>query len=671
MIEIISVIIILGILTTFASLSVTKYITKSKAATYESYKHDLSGAANNLMIDCFNNNAENCIIPLTGEKVKVTYDQLLNGKYSENIKDPEGDGFCSDSFVIASNTTDNLSDIKYQVCLYCSKYKSTEGDCQEALNWDSNYQPCTGENCFPTDPTNPDPSNPTPEDPDPVDPDPDRPDPDNPDPETPDPEEPDKPVNPDSDDNISPTCGTVIGESTTWTNGSRTITVGCSDSGSGCKQTQFTKTFTAEEGKIIQKGTITIEDNAGNKKSCPVNVFIDKAKPTCSFAIRSASADYNGWYGSNTSAILSKSDEGSGISKYAIYSTSSSYESRVKETDYVYGSTSLDLKESGKKVILGKVIDAAGNTNTCRREVKIDLDPPTLSITNPTNGNWTNKDVQLTLNGNDRDGSGIKYYAYSYSTSSNKTYYQYTNSSTSSYKPSLIKDEQKRNIYIKVCDYLNNCSTGSTLLQIDKTPPYTPYLSIDYIYDSYNTNNGTLGKTVFDIYCVLENGTVVYPKKKGGAGETALKNKQESITCYTFKIWDGLGTASSNKTFYDDNLSGVQEPSLHRFGSGTSDAVGIHNWDYRETASTHRSTTLGSSTCSIYNGGIFQTYAVDRAGNRSKNVLTVYSVSGTQEDVISNGKPNDKAKTCMLNSYYYFSPKEGCTGKNCPSYNLK
>lgn len=76
-------------------------------------------------------------------------------------------------------------------------------------------------------------------------------------------------------DKTPPTCGTVSGASTSWTNGDRTISVGCQDSDSGCEQATFTNTFTSD----ATTGNITIKDRAGNTANCPVNVYIDKTRP--------------------------------------------------------------------------------------------------------------------------------------------------------------------------------------------------------------------------------------------------------------------------------------------------------------------------------------------------------------------------------------------------------
>ena len=76
-------------------------------------------------------------------------------------------------------------------------------------------------------------------------------------------------------DKTGPSCGTISGASTTWTNQDRTIKVGCSDSLSGCTSSQASNTFTTD----AKTGSLSISDNAGNTKSCSVNVYIDKTPP--------------------------------------------------------------------------------------------------------------------------------------------------------------------------------------------------------------------------------------------------------------------------------------------------------------------------------------------------------------------------------------------------------
>ena len=76
-------------------------------------------------------------------------------------------------------------------------------------------------------------------------------------------------------DKTAPSCGSITGQSTVWTKNNRSISVGCSDGGSGCTSSRFSQTFSTEGAT----DTITIKDNVGNSKSCTVNKYIDKTAP--------------------------------------------------------------------------------------------------------------------------------------------------------------------------------------------------------------------------------------------------------------------------------------------------------------------------------------------------------------------------------------------------------
>ena len=76
-------------------------------------------------------------------------------------------------------------------------------------------------------------------------------------------------------DTTPPVCGEITGASTTWNTGKRTITVGCSDVGSGCKRDSYTYEFSGD----VKVGKIEIADKAGNTTNCDVNVYLDNYPP--------------------------------------------------------------------------------------------------------------------------------------------------------------------------------------------------------------------------------------------------------------------------------------------------------------------------------------------------------------------------------------------------------
>ena len=178
-IEIIAVVIIIAILLLVVGVPVSKYVLNSKSKTYESYKKDLAVASENLLVQCMANNEEDCIIPSYGNDLKIPYSELVEKGYSKKLKDPEGDGYCDASYVVATNKSQTGVDIDYKVCLFCDNYKTKEEGCIEVH----------------------------------------------------------------SNDTTPPTCGDVTGESEIWTKDNKVITVGCTDNDSGCTNSVFSRSL--------------------------------------------------------------------------------------------------------------------------------------------------------------------------------------------------------------------------------------------------------------------------------------------------------------------------------------------------------------------------------------------------------------------------------------------
>lgn len=131
LIEIIAVIVILGIILLLVSIPVTKYVQNSKMKTYQSHQKELEVAAKDYMIDCISNNEEGCTIPSNGASIVLPYEKLVELGYSKELEDPDSDGYCDKSFVIAENNDSNGVDLNYKSCLICSEYKTDETWCQE------------------------------------------------------------------------------------------------------------------------------------------------------------------------------------------------------------------------------------------------------------------------------------------------------------------------------------------------------------------------------------------------------------------------------------------------------------------------------------------------------------------------------------------------------------
>ena len=162
-------------------------------------------------------------------------------------------------------------------------------------------------------------------------------------------------------DTTAPTCGSWSGESTSWTSGNRTISVGCNDSGgSGCKQSSYSVTYTGTTQTATP--SFTISDNAGNTAVCSknVNVYTDKDAPTCG----SWSGESTSWTNQNRTISVGCNDSGSGCSQG---SYSETYTRSTKTA-----TSSIEIR------------DNVGHTTKCTKNVNvyIDKDAPTVGWMN-------------------------------------------------------------------------------------------------------------------------------------------------------------------------------------------------------------------------------------------------------------------------------------------------
>ena len=136
-----------------------------------------------------------------------------------------------------------------------------------------------------------------------------------------------------------PSCGTKV-QNNTWTNTSKTVSVGCVDNGgSACKQVTYSETY-PKTGVANKKTTsIRIYDTAGNSTTCSLNVYVDTTPPsTCSLTLKdSTGKTYASGSTVNTdvdfsiTAVDSETDNSGIASYYGVvngnnYSNSSSFE---------------------------------------------------------------------------------------------------------------------------------------------------------------------------------------------------------------------------------------------------------------------------------------------------------------------------------------------------------
>lgn len=166
-------------------------------------------------------------------------------------------------------------------------------------------------------------------------------------------------------DRGAPTCGSFSTKGTTgdkgWYKSNVELTVGCSDSVSGCMNTKYTSQITSEGSSI---GTIKISDKAGNSTTCSTtsSIKIDKTAPTCEISV-TGTIETLDWYKPSPVLTLNYSDAGSGVSAYNLSTSSSITAYNMKKTE--------TQGETDGTTWYGTVKDTAGNVGKCSKTVKV------------------------------------------------------------------------------------------------------------------------------------------------------------------------------------------------------------------------------------------------------------------------------------------------------------
>ena len=223
----------------------------------------------------------------------------------------------------------------------------------------------------------------------------------------------------------------------------------------GSDETSGHASTTSSHTKITTntKGTnvvVTTKHKAGNVATREYTIKVNKDKPIEGTLVIDGTRGENDWYVSDVK--FSVKDGSDNMSGHA--STTSSIASITKDT-------------IGTKVIL-TTKDKAGNVVTKEQTIKMDKTAPTIEMVNPTNGNWTNQNIEITTNFSDIT-SGIVPSSLAWS-DDNTNWHNYSNTSTTTFKDTW-SGEGNRTGYNRVCDNAGNCNTTSTPIRIDKVAP--------------------------------------------------------------------------------------------------------------------------------------------------------------------------------------------------------
>jgi prepilin-type N-terminal cleavage/methylation domain-containing protein len=386
-------------------------------------------------------------------------------------------------------------------------------------------------------------------------------------------------------DKTIPACS-FTGESTTWTNSDRTITATCSDSGSGCTTATTSKTWSYTSGTTQTASlSYTIYDNAGNSNTCSnsnANIYVDKDKPTCTFAGESTT-----WTNSNRTITATCSDTGSGCTT-ATASKTWSYTSGTTKT------ASLSYT----------IYDNAGNSNTCKKpSANIYVDKTAPTCTHSENTTWTNQNYTLTWGCSD-SGSGCNS---SYSGSSKVIS---TTAESAAVPKYTIKDNAGNTT---TCDAISAVS-----VKVDKDAPTCT---------ATKSNTGTTSGVTITYSCDdTGSGVSNCPTAKTGqksdvasisitdaAGNTATCGKVTitSSTTYTKTSKKCIGTTKNNtktysgSTAYSDCITNCKNKGLGECTATTTTSTTCtlktttttYDWGTSSTAKNQTSCTNNKISC--------------------------------------------------------------------------
>ncbi len=432
-------------------------------------------------------------------------------------------------------------------------------------------------------------------------------------------------------------------------NGVRKVTVGCDDGdGIGCARETFTKNFTAD----AKSGQIVIRDKQGNETTCTVQVYIDKTKPTLtikayprdskgnkqntaavasvtvsdskpSASMSSYTNNVNGWlnkekYPYGIYYEITYSDTTGNISKTWQYNKKNLVQSAANNltekstTNFAKTSGSTDTYFADEGYRMGKysISDEAGNTVSIDITAPLDRTAPTKpEITNPTNGNWTNKDFSLTVKTNETM-SGYNYWQYKYDSTS--TWTTYNNSAKSPFTTTPFSAERNENVYLRHCDKAGNCSSNSsTKIKIDKGPPSCS-INLSGTYDNstgwYKAKNVSIslarsdkGSSGVATYGLTTSTSITY-----NSTASATQGDTGGVTWYGY-VKDSAGNENKcSKTFKVDKTpptcvssggqSGWTNKSVTLYGTCSDNLSGCKQNITKEFKTNTNSTTASPGT---------------------------------------------------------------------------
>ena len=289
---------------------------------------------------------------------------------------------------------------------------------------------------------------------------------------------------------------------------------------------------------------VTTKDKAGNRATRSYTIKVNKDAPIAGELVIDGTRGENDWYVSDVK--LSVKD--------------------VEGVTSTLNINKIDYDTVGTEIIMTSINDLTGASTTTKYTIKVDKTAPTIEMVNPSNGNWTNQNIEITSNFSDSI-SGIEPSSLAWS-DDNTNWHNYSNTSTTTFKDTW-SGEGNRTGYNKVCDYAGNCSTTSTPVRIDKTAPTIPTVTYNSGSNSCSwKNNYNLTLNSSDSL----SGVRVYQVDWMG------DNASNSDVASNFIPWNGYSSCN-NRFRAVDNAGNVSEwTEVHHIHMDTEKPVHTNWW---------------------------------------------------------------------------------------------
>ncbi len=243
-----------------------------------------------------------------------------------------------------------------------------------------------------------------------------------------------------------------------------TVSATASDAMSGLATTEYSLdggTWTSGATvTVTSDGSHTVDfratDNAGNRSTSSRTILVDQTLPAVSFGTPAGVSGAGGWYVSDVTLSIDRSDATSGIALD---------EYRLNGGAWTPIGEDLALTEGVNKIDV-RVNDKAGNQAITTTTISIDLTPPELNLTiSGTLGSadWYISPVTLTGNSNDK-GSGVFAVAY-----------RVDNKGWENGVLAALPDDGAHTVEFRVTDQAGLTKTASHSLKIDHSPPVSSF----------------------------------------------------------------------------------------------------------------------------------------------------------------------------------------------------